>query len=59
MHVFVGDALVVESAGAGVSVYDISGRKVAQSNGSSLTANGLPDGVYVVKGAGTSIKIAK
>lgn len=56
---FVGDALVVESAGAGVSVYDISGRKVAQSNGSSLTANGLPDGVYVVKGAGTSIKIAK
>lgn len=56
---FVGDALVVESAGDGVSVYDISGRKVAQSNGSSLTANGLPDGVYVVKGAGTSIKIAK
>lgn len=56
---FVGDDLIVEGASADIEVYDISGRKVAQSNSGTLTASGLSNGIYVVKAAGTSIKIAK
>lgn len=56
---FVGDALVVESAGAGVSVYDIAGRLLATSAEGSLTVAGLPNGVYVVKTAETVVKLAK
>lgn len=56
---FVGDALVVEGAGAGVAVYDISGRKVAEGNGDALTVNGLANGIYVVRTADAAVKIAK
>lgn len=56
---FVGDELVVEGANAGIEVYDIAGRKVAQSAGEALTAAGLSNGVYVVKTPGKAIKIAK
>ena len=56
---FIGGDLVVEGASAGIEVYDISGRKVAQSNGGSLTVAGLSNGVYVVKTAGKAVKIAK
>ena len=56
---FIGGDLVVEGASAGIEVYDISGRKVAQSNGGSLTVAGLSNGVYVVKTAGKVVKIAK
>ena len=56
---FIGDALVVEGAGAGVSVYDIAGRLLATSAEGSLTVAGLPNGVYVVKTAETVVKLAK
>lgn len=56
---FVGDVLVVEGAGAGVAVYDISGRKVAEGNGDALTVNGLANGIYVVRTADAAVKIAK
>ena len=56
---FIGDALVVEGAGAGVSVYDIAGRLLATSAEGSLTVAGLPNGVYVVKTAETVVKLDK
>lgn len=56
---FIGDVLVVEGAGAGVAVYDISGRKVAEGNGDALTVNGLANGIYVVRTADAAVKIAK